>query len=84
MLRGKAGLLGILVLLVASSALAQRPSSSTECIYKVNPKTKTISSECNGILSISLTKDEREALQSGRASWCHLTRGPGGSRRECR
>ena len=78
-----------IALLAAVTATALAQVRHYECIYQLNPKTKTISEQCNGPGG-NLTKDERAALLAGRASWCRIRTsysdyrvGPIGSSREC-
>lgn len=65
---------------VPSLALSQ----VKECIHQFNPRTKTITEQCNSYEAIlKLNKDERAALMSGRASWCRITMTGSAIRREC-
>lgn len=67
-----------LALLVGIAQAQQSPrseplslSSDGVCIFTIDRRTKVINQECNGLIA-SLNKDERRALQEGRASYCRI------------
>lgn len=74
--------------LLTQGALAD---STGRCVYNHDPRTKTITKECDGASAgLRLTKEETDSLNSGRARTCIIERQAktkeqkGSHRRECR
>lgn len=76
--------------LVVGMAQAQqsprsKPQSSTAdgfCVFTYDRRTKVVNQECTG-LTAALNKDERRALQEGRASVCRIEKQGAQRTRRC-